>query len=238
MAMLSELLPHLHEDDDPHLLLNASKAPTPGQEWSSPTSSEWEAGGRETGADLNISIIPMDMMASELTNMDKSCWEAEPEDKKIRGFNFLMDFEQCGAQEQGLKQGSFPPRFLSSPCDIALVAAKWFLVSEPKRNKIGIYSADSLEFLNWCNYPVQALGENVSNIFFYPTNILATSQDFVFILVKEGILVLNSGLLLHQPLIRGRFAGLAEDKDGDVFTLQVGPVHKEMKEKWRILSLY
>ena len=65
--MLSELLPHLHEDDDPHLLLNASKAPTPGQEWSSPTSSEWEAGGRETGADLNISIIPMDMMASELT---------------------------------------------------------------------------------------------------------------------------------------------------------------------------
>ena len=94
-------------------------------------------------------------------------------------------------------------------------------MSEPKKNKIGIYSADSLQFLNWCNYPVQAIGETASNTFSYPTNMLATRQDYVFLLVKEGILVLNS-TQLHQPLIKGSFAGLAEDKEGDVFTLQVG----------------
>ena len=58
--LLSELLPHMNQEEDPHLLLNASKAPTPNQEWLSPTASEWEGEDME----LNLSILPMDMMAN------------------------------------------------------------------------------------------------------------------------------------------------------------------------------
>ena len=47
------------------------QAPTPGQEWASPTASEWDL-SREA---LNRSILPMDLLSEEISLTEKSCWE-------------------------------------------------------------------------------------------------------------------------------------------------------------------
>ena len=57
--------------------------------------------------------------------------------------------------------------------------------------------------------------------FTFPTNILCTKSGFVFIVERDQILILNQELKLAQQPIKGRYAGLAEEEDGSVGTLQV-----------------
>ena len=57
--------------------------------------------------------------------------------------------------------------------------------------------------------------------FTFPTNILCTKSGFVFIVERDQILILNQELKLAQQPIKGRYAGLAEEEDGSVGTIQV-----------------
>ena len=71
-----------------------------------------------------------------------------------------------------------------------------------------------------CSYP-PIYGVEQKESFTFPTNILCTKSGFVFIVERDQILILNEELKLAQPPIKGRYAGLAEEEDGSVGTIQV-----------------
>ena len=112
--ILEELLPYMHDDQDPHLLLNASKAPTP-VEWTSPTSSEWEGRGEAAMEvehldtfGLNNSILPMELLGKE-------DWEAEVVEAVApeQGLAFASGFRRSGGEVA-----------VENPCDVAYIPAK------------------------------------------------------------------------------------------------------------------
>ena len=162
-----------------------------------------------------MSILPTDMLDPEIP-LSQSCWEVESQRSQLQ-FCFTSSFQQCEKMETpATKQGLDSP-CLSSPCDVALLAnRRLLLVTEPSLNRIGIYSADDLQFKAWCIYPC-IYGQNKKK-FYYPTNILRT-RNFLFILVKNELLILDDELQPHQPPIKGKFAGLAENEMGDVYTM-------------------
>jgi len=201
------------EDVDPHIWLNASKAPTPGQEWTSPTASEWEL-SRDA---LNVSILPMDLLSEEISLTEKSCWETsslESLAKSCLDFSFTTGLQQVATVE---------PR-LTEPCDIAYMPKRnHLLVTESKgEGRIGIFSGENLAFKGWCRYPkiYGEDGEAKRTAFFFPTNILCTKSGFVFIMEKDRILIFNEDLKLVQPPLKGHYSGLTEEEDGSVGTLQ------------------
>lgn len=112
--ILDVLLPYMHDDQDPHLLLNASKAPTP-VEWTSPTSSEWEGRG-EVAMEvehlntfgLNTSILPMELLGKE-------DWEAEVVEAVApeQGFTFASGLQRSSGEAA-----------VENPCDVAYLPAR------------------------------------------------------------------------------------------------------------------
>ena len=214
VSLLAELLPNLGKEEDPDLMLNTSKSVSPGQEWVSPTSSEWSLGSE--AREHNTSILPADMMDGGI----QSCSQIQSQMSRPH-FYFSSEFEQCGKLEYGETRtkgrGADSP-CLAAPCDVTILPEKGLiLVTEPPFNRIGIYTADDLKFKDWCVYPCLH-GQQQSKKFFYPTSILQT-KGFVLILEKHQILILGSDLQPHQPPIKGKFAGLAEDELGDIYTL-------------------
>ena len=87
------------------------QAPTPGQEWTSPTASEWEL-SRDA---LNVSILPMAMLSEEISLTEKSCWETssslESLAKSCLDFTFTSGLQHVLTVE--------PP--LTDPCDVAYI---------------------------------------------------------------------------------------------------------------------
>ena len=71
-----------------------------------------------------------------------------------------------------------------------------------------------------CSYP-PIYGVEQKESFTFPTNILCTKSGFVFIVERDQILILNQELKLAQQPIKGQYAGLAEEEDGSVGTIQV-----------------
>ena len=146
----------VEEDDDPHLGLNESKAP-------SPTSLRktiiedpcWgEEEGREeedqtTTADLNVSILP------GMGNFsDQSLWE----EQEIIRFNFgLGCLEEVGKIEPeviGVTSSRGGQKTLECPDSVALLSGHGLvMVSEPERNRIGVYFANTFKFASWFQYP-------------------------------------------------------------------------------------
>jgi len=79
--------------------------------------------------------------------------------------------------------------------------------------------------------------------FTFPTNIHCTKSGFVFIVERDQILILNQELKLAQQPIKGRYAGLTEEEDGSVGTIQdINGVLKlkriEFNDSPRELELY
>ena len=112
-----------------------------------------------------------------------------------------------------------------------------FLVTEFKsEGGIGIFSGEDLAFGAGkkmsqecthskppqcrCSYP-PIYGVEQKESFTFPTNILCTKSGFVFIVERDQILILNQELKLAQQPIKGQYAGLAEEEDGSVGTIQV-----------------
>jgi len=212
---VSSAVEDVGEEDDPHIMLNASKAPTPGQEWTSPTPSEWELFGRE---EPNVSILPMELLSEELSLTEKSCWETSSLESLAKS---CLDFTFTTGLQHVLTVK--PP--MTNPCDIAYIPKRnIFLVTDSNADgRVGTFSGDNLAFKGWCLYPKKR-GEFKERTFSYkyPTNILCTKSGYVFILEKGRILILDEDLkVYHQPPIYGQFSGLTEEEDGSVSTLQV-----------------
>ena len=86
------------------------QAPTPGQEWTSPTASEWEL-SRDA---LNISILPLDLLCEDISVTEKSCWETsslESLAKSCLDFTFTTGLQHVLTVEPQL----------TKPCDIAYI---------------------------------------------------------------------------------------------------------------------
>jgi len=200
-------------NDDPHIMLNASKAPTPGQEWTSPTASEWEL-SRDA---LNVSILPLDLLCEEISLTEKSCWETSSLESLAKS---CLDFSFT----TGLQHVVTVKTKMTDACDVAYLPKRnLFLVTEATaEGRIGIFSGEDLAFRGWCSYPpICGVADGaIKKTFTYPTNILCTKSGFVFIVEREQILILNEELKLAQPPMKGRYAGLTEEEDGSVGTLQ------------------
>jgi len=196
-------------DDDPHIMLNASKAPTPDQEWTSPTPSEWEL-SREA---LNVSIMPLELLSEEISLTEKSCWETSSLESLAKS---CLDFTFT----TGLQHEVTVEPEMTVACDIAYLRKRnIFLVTEFKfEGGVGIFSGEDLAFRGWCSYP-PIYGVKKKS-FTFPTNILCTKSGFVFVVERDQILVLTEELKLAQPPMRGRFSGLTEEDDGSVGTIQ------------------
>ena len=92
-------------------MILATQAPTPGQEWTSPTPSEWELFGRE---EPNMSILPMDLLSEELSLTEKSCWETSSLESLAKS---CLDF----AFTTGLQHVLTVKPPMTNPCDIAYI---------------------------------------------------------------------------------------------------------------------
>ena len=94
-----------------NILFLATQAPTPGQEWTSPTPSEWELFGRE---EPNVSILPMELLSEELSLTEKSCWETSSLESLAKS---CLDFTFTTGLQHVLTVK--PP--MTNPCDIAYI---------------------------------------------------------------------------------------------------------------------
>ena len=203
------------EDDDPHLLLNESKAP-------SPTSlaktiiadSCW--GEEGTGddalsatADLNVSVLP-----GSVSRLEQSVWEEE----EIVRFNFCLGhLEEVGRIQPeltGVSSSRGGQQTLLCPDSVALLPSHDLLmVSEPDRDRIGVYSANTLKFASWFQYP----GNNhkrKKRSFVKPTSLLAIG-DILVITDSEEILVFSIADLACTLVFskRGSFHGLSSSTE-------------------------
>ena len=121
------------------------QAPTPGQEWTSPTASEWEL-SRDA---LNVSILPMDMLSEEIALTEKSCWETssslESLAKSCLDFTFTSGLQHVVTVE--------PP--LTDPCDIAHIPKR----CSPEIKNVAIWMLSS------CQFVVDVIQGNICDIF-------------------------------------------------------------------------
>ena len=102
---------------------------------------------------------------------------------------------------------------LTSPSDVAYIPQRHcFLVSEAFRNRIGIYEAETFNFVDWLAHP------KCYKSFVRPTSLLSVANGHVFILVKDRIEILDHKLDGFQ-FKSGSFSGLTEGDSGEIFTL-------------------
>jgi len=111
---------------------------------------------------------------------------------------------------------------LTRPHDIALFAPLgmpqgMFLVSEPKQNRVSIFSTDFAKFLGCFNVAKLPSGERVG--FEEPSGLLATSTGFLVVTDRNKLRVFDGRGVVQQE-VAGRFQGLAEAPQGDVLTLK------------------
>ena len=88
------------------------QAPTPGQEWTSPTPSEWERSIGDDNLSKNVSILPMDLLSEELLN--KTNWETSSMESLAKS---CLDFTFT----TGLEHVDTVTPQMTNPCDIAYV---------------------------------------------------------------------------------------------------------------------
>ena len=126
------------------------------------------------------------------------------------GFDFVRGCEEI------VSYGNIPTAStiaLTSPHDVAYIPQRHcFLVSEPFRNRIGIYEAETFKFVQWLPHP------KCYKRFESPSSMLSTANGNVFIVVRDRIEILDSKLNGFQFKI-GFFTGLAEGESGEIFTL-------------------
>merc|ERR1719397_1578801 len=177
------------EEADPHLYLNESKAPSPsslkktivGDPWADDEMEEEES---TKEADLNVSILP-----EATAQMDLTLWE----DQEVVRFNFALgNLEEVGRLETQLTAVSSSRgevKCMESPESVALLPHRHLmLVTEPIKDRIGLYCAITFKFVGWLHYPVGSLGGKKS---FIKPNSLLVLDDMLVITDSEEILILR-----------------------------------------------
>ena len=208
------------EIEDPHLHLNESKAPSPeslkktiiedscwdAEAWTKVMEDEEEE-ERGKVPDLNVSVLPD--LAERLG--DDSYWE----DEQIVRFNFalgqLVEVGRLEPQSITVSSRRGEQKCLECPDSVAILPTKHLLlVSEPERDRIGIYQLRSLKFAGWFQYPRDISGETSKTSFVKPSSLLAM-DDTLVVIDSEEILIFTVYNLTCSLIFRrsGSFHGLS-----------------------------
>jgi len=214
-------------EDDPHLLLNASKAPSPRSArcWQK-EDSVWEdapntnQNEEEAESNTNVSMLPLpDTEKSIMQDDNVTLWGEEITDKSddINFLNCSIEVENVFKSHKVAESSSRGPTYcLESPCSVAFLPLKHlFLVTEPAHHRIGVYDGSSFQFVGWLGYPLKEVGRKNFN---YPTSVL-TLRDGCMALLEKDRLHIFDGDVRHLQSIQGSFNGLTEGSDGEIFTI-------------------
>jgi len=214
------------ELDDPHLYLNASKAPSPTlADKSIVCDPAWDIGSgyvkERNPSPLNgDASFATKVGLSDQTRMDMSVWEKEEQSPKdLSGFNLALGLvEQVETYTPSdVGEGKSCQQ---SPVHVEYAASfSKFLISEPEYNRIGVYSKETLSFQGWFG--------GRSDPYDYPTSILYMDNGYIAVLERSKINVYDKDAKLIQK-IDGRFNGLAKAEGGDFVSTQK---NKDMKTR-------
>ena len=190
--------------EDPHLMLNASKAPSPQSAWSK-EDSLWDWGLEQSPN-----------QTTPRQDFNQTIWETET--NSVNKFDFREPLEVVDVYES---QPSVISRrgttfCLISPHSIAhLPHQNLFLVTEPDQNRIGCYKED-LKFYCWLNYPKQFARTRQN--YEYPTSMLTLTNECLVLLEKTRLHIFDSHGASLQ-CFSGEYNGLSEGPNGEIYTL-------------------
>ena len=204
--------------DDPYLMLNASKAPSPTS--ANRTISPDPCWGEEetednkqppAGGDPNVSLLPD---CTTLESPDVTMWEEETL-LSADTFSFaagdLVAEAVLRPQSTASSSSRGQQACLRDPRGVAVVPQLGLLlVTEPSFNRIGIFALADFKFAGWFQYG------SCQN----PTNILCAG-DTLAILERRQILLfsLEKNECHPQATIPGKFKGLTSGPFGEIITL-------------------
>jgi len=210
-------------EDDPHLMLNASKAPSPQSArcWQK-EDSVWDNTDTETAEHepcwSNTSMLP-DSHQVGIQDINQTVWGEEVPcmDENVDFLTCSIEVENVFKSQKVAESSSRGATYcLESPCSVAYLPTKQsFLVTEPAHHRIGLYEGVSFQFVGWLGYPSK---EGARRQYNYPTSVLKLDSGCVALIEKDRLHIFD-GEVRHLQSIRGVFHGLAEGSDGEIFTL-------------------
>ena len=206
--------------EDPHLMLNASKAPSPTSANRSIRPDPCWGENYEPAVKKGHSFDPNTSLLPDYTAMaDVTMWEEEIKTQTSR-FNLARGDLVA---EAVLKNRSVAPsysqkslrekKYLREPRSVAVVSQLGILlVTETAFNRIGIFTESDLKFYDWFKYRDDPWRS--------PTNILCSGDTLA--IVETGQIVLFSledRLCRFKALILGIFHGLTSGPLGEIISI-------------------
>merc|ERR1712142_117526 len=191
--------------EDPNLMLNASKAPSPQSDWSK-EDSLWDWGFEQSPTKWSLH-----------QDFNHTMWEIETNHES--NFDFRESFEIAEVHKT-LETSSSRRRTqycLVSPHSIAhLETQRLILITEPDQNRVGCYHDQELEFVTWLDYPKGL--HHIRQQYDYPTSILSLSNSCIVLLGRDRLHIFDES---GKPIqfIGGQYCGLTEGPSGEVLTL-------------------
>ena len=192
--------------EDPHLMLNASKAPSPQSSWSK-EDSIWDWGFEQN----SFKNPPRE-------DFNQTIWENETP-SPVSKFDFREPLEVVDVYESQLIASSRRGTnfCLISPHSISYVPQRnLFLVSEPNQNRVGVYNAETFKFHIWMDYPKHFA--KTRHHYEYPSSILSLSNEFLALIECDRLHIFDSHGVSVQSF-GGEYHGLSEGQNGEIFTL-------------------
>jgi len=209
--------------EDPHLMLNASKAPSPQSDWSK-EDSLWDWGFEQSPN-----------KGSSQQDFNHTMWDIERKAMLHNEFDIKESFEidevyETHAVTSSSSRGT--QYCLVSPHSIAYHQGV-ILVTEPDMNRVGCYLEQGFRFYCWLGYPKQL--SKTRQQYNYPTSILAMSNTCLVLLEKDHLHIFASSGVPIQ-CIGGEYSGLSEGPKEEIFTLGKNSVGQSVVVKFEKLG--
>jgi len=216
------------EEDDPHLLLNASKAPSPTSAnktivQDSCWDDDYQPPSKKTAENMdpNTSVLP-DYTAMEEEVVDDTVWESvsEARDKFSFSVGYLETESVLKSHVTSNSSTRGDQKCLRAPTNITYIPhLKIFLITEPTFNRVGIYSVFDGKWVEWMEYPHKTIKRDA---FKYPTSILFVDKSLYFV-EKDQLLStkLEDTNCKFLGTFKGSFHGLAagDPSSGCVYSI-------------------
>ena len=209
------------DDDDPHLMLNASKAPSPTSANKTivpdPCWNEDYEPPQKKFNDPNMSLLPDYTVMENDVTLWEECVEESGKFSLAKGKLHLVNVLKSKSIAKSSTRGD--QKCLRDPHSVCLVPSLGILlVSEPSFNRIGVYSPSDFEFLQW----MQTTGIPFKN----PSYMLCY-EDWLVIVEKDKILFfsLKDSLCVLKGNLKGNFHGLTCSLSGDFFSILETPAN-------------
>jgi hypothetical protein len=222
--------------DETYDSLNESKAPTPEKDFGSPDP-VWNLPTSD-----NISILPASFekdQKNRAVNLNCSVWNFDEETPQ----DLRLNLAQAGLEEsvvytaqqivgiermRNTRLSSITEDCLAAPHSVAYSPhLHMFLVSEPDCNRIGLYNAETFEFIDWLFFQPRYRGNEVKA----PSYLKTLNNGCLAIVTQEVLMIFAADLGHLKVTFRGSFRGLAESRGGDIFTIAdtpSGPIIKKI----------